>query len=80
MNSPCFNFSYPYVFISGSYEQNRKIDALCKVLGCELAKHNVGIMSGGGKPGLKISTFMDVTLNDLGRYEPSRIITFIEKN
>lgn len=55
------HFSSPYVFISGSYERNSNNDSLCRILGFELAKHNIGIITAGGKPGLQVIDSMDKT-------------------
>ena len=65
----------PYVLISGSYKQNRSNDQLCNFLGNRLAQHNINMISGGGKPGIKVAESMNRMLTDLNQYEHNKIVT-----
>ena len=73
------HFNAPYVLICGSYQDNRVIDKLCTILGNELAKQNIGLISGGGRPAIKIAESMDKTLTDMGYDEPFKIVTIYRK-
>lgn len=73
------HFTVPYVMICGSYQRNRINDKLCNLLGTELAKFNIGVISAGGKPALKISESMNKMLSDLGQYDPNKIVTVYRK-
>ncbi len=66
-NNSYIHFSPPYVFIAGSYEHNRSNDNLCRILGFELAKYDIGVISAGGKPGLQVTYSMDKALSDLNQ-------------
>ncbi|RZL46503.1 MAG: hypothetical protein EOO93_25885 [Pedobacter sp.] len=68
-----------YVIVCGSYDRSRYNDRLCNALGNELAKYNIGIISGGGRPGIKVGESMNRTLSDLGQYDPFKIVTVFRK-
>ena len=72
-------FATPYVFIAGSYERSRNNDNLCKILGFELAKYDIGLISAGGPPALKILSSMDKAMSDMNQYEPTKLLTFYRK-
>lgn len=73
------NFAVPYVLVCGSYERNRINDKFCDVLGNKIAKHNIGIVSAGGRPGIKIGDSVNKTLTASGRYEPTKMVTVYRK-
>lgn len=74
-----FNFSthstLPYILICGSYLSNKLNDKLCTILGSELAKCNIRIISGGSKPGIKVAVSFYKMLSDLDLYKSDKIIT-----
>lgn len=78
-SSPLIYFNVPYVLICGSYHINRNNDKLCDFLGSELAKHNIGIISSGGKPGIRVAESLNKLLTDLEQYQSSKIITVYRK-
>ena len=67
------------VIICGSYERSRFNERLCNLLGNKLAERNLGLISGGGKPGIKVAESMNRTLSDLGQYDPFKIINVFRK-
>jgi len=76
---PLIHSTIPYVLISGSYQRNRTNDKLCTYLGNKLAQQNIGIISGGNKPGLKVSESMNKILTDLNQYEHDKIVTVFRR-
>ena len=76
---PLIHSTVPYVLISGSYQRNRMNDKLCTYLGNKLAQQNIGIISGAGKPGLKVSESMNKILTDLNQYEHTKIVTVFRR-
>jgi predicted Rossmann-fold nucleotide-binding protein len=78
-SNPLIHFNVPYVLICGSYHINRNNDKLCDFLGSELAKHNIGIISGGAKPGIRVAESLNRLLTDLDQYQSSKIITVYRK-
>ena len=48
-------------------------------LGSELAKHNIGVISGGGKPGIRVAESLNRLFTDLEQYQSSKIITVLEE-
>lgn len=64
-----------YVLVCGSYLRNRNNDRLCNLLGHELATHNIGMISGGGRPGVKVAESMARSLIALTQYAPYKIKT-----
>ena len=77
--SPLIHFTVPYILICGSYHRNRRNDKLCDVLGNQLAKYNIGIISGGSEPAIKVAESLNKILTDLNQYEPTKIITVFRK-
>ena len=73
------HFSTPYVFIAGSYHRSRNNDSLCRILGFELSKYNIGVISAGGKPGLQVTYSLDKALSDSNQYEPTKLLTFYRR-
>lgn len=73
------NFAFPYVLISGSYNKNRANDKFCDALGSRMARHNIGVVSAGGRPGMKVGECINKTLTDSGHYEPTKILTIYRK-
>ena len=78
-SNPLIHFNVPYVLICGSYHVNRNNDKLWDFVGNELAKHNIGVISGGGKPGIRVAESLNRLLTDLEQYQSSKIITVYRK-
>lgn len=73
------NFAIPYVLVCGSYQRSRTNDKLCEVLGSKIARHNIGIVSAGGKPGIRVGESLNKALTGSGQYEPTKILTVYRK-
>ncbi len=78
-SNPLIHFNVPYILICGSYHINRNNDKFCDFLGSGLAKHNIGVISGGGKPGIRVAESLNRLLTDLEQYQSSKIITVYRK-
>lgn len=77
--NPIIHFAYPYILICGSYQLNKTNDAFCEVLGIELARQNIAMLSGGGVSGLKVAESMDKVMSDSKVYDPTKIVTVYRK-
>jgi hypothetical protein len=55
------------------------VDAFCTSFGFELAELKWGIISGGGKAGLRVSAALDRALTYSNLYEPTKILTFYRR-
>ena len=72
-------FAIPYVLVCGSYQRNRSNDRFCDSLGSKIARHNIGIISAGGRPGIKVGECLNKMLTDSGQYEPTKLLTVYRK-
>ena len=67
----------PTVFISGNFHNN-EYDSFCISLGKLLGESGVSVISGAAQPGLLVSYALAEYLQEVGRYEPERVVFYYQ--